>query len=128
MSGIRVLARAREPVDERVQRRQLVGARHAVVHQRAGEELAARLVVDHLLVQRLADALRHAAVDLSLHLRGVDRAPDVVGREVWPYDDVKDHWDQLVLRATVTAAHEPSEIERAMDVIGEAGKKLGVIK
>ena len=31
------------------------------------------------------------------------------------------------LRATVTAAHEPSEIERAMDVIGEAGKKLGVI-
>jgi glycine C-acetyltransferase len=32
------------------------------------------------------------------------------------------------LRATVTAAHEPSEIERAMDVIGEAGKKVGVIK
>jgi glycine C-acetyltransferase len=32
------------------------------------------------------------------------------------------------LRATVTAAHEPSEIERAMDVIGEAGKKLGLIK
>ena len=32
------------------------------------------------------------------------------------------------LRATVTAAHEPSEIERAMDVIGEAGKKLGMIK
>jgi len=32
------------------------------------------------------------------------------------------------LRATVTAAHEPSEIERAMDVIGQAGKKLGLIK
>ena len=32
------------------------------------------------------------------------------------------------LRATVTAAHEPSEIERAMDVIGKAGKKLGLIK
>ena len=32
------------------------------------------------------------------------------------------------LQATVTAAHDPSEIERAMDVIGEAGKKLGVIK
>jgi 8-amino-7-oxononanoate synthase len=32
------------------------------------------------------------------------------------------------LRATVTAAHEPSEIERAIDVIGQAGKKLGVIK
>ena len=32
------------------------------------------------------------------------------------------------LRATVTAAHDPSEIERARDVIGEAGKKLGIIK
>ncbi len=32
------------------------------------------------------------------------------------------------LRATVTAAHETSEIDRAMNVIGEAGKKLGLIK
>jgi len=32
------------------------------------------------------------------------------------------------LRATVTAAHDPTEIERAMDVIGAAGKKLGLIK
>ncbi|MDL1944793.1 aminotransferase class I/II-fold pyridoxal phosphate-dependent enzyme [Chloroflexi bacterium CFX2] len=32
------------------------------------------------------------------------------------------------LRATVTAAHEPDEIERAMDVIGEAGRKLGLIE
>lgn len=31
------------------------------------------------------------------------------------------------LRATVTAAHESSDIEIAMDVIHEAGKKLGVI-
>jgi glycine C-acetyltransferase len=32
------------------------------------------------------------------------------------------------LRATVTAAHEPEEIDRAMSVIGEAGRKLGVLK
>ncbi len=31
------------------------------------------------------------------------------------------------LRATITAAHEPSEIERAMDVIATAGKQLGII-
>jgi glycine C-acetyltransferase len=31
------------------------------------------------------------------------------------------------LRATVTAAHEPGDIAHAMDVIGEAGKKIGVI-
>ena len=31
------------------------------------------------------------------------------------------------LRATVTAAHETDDIAYAMEVIGEAGKKLGVI-
>ncbi|MEI7846197.1 MAG: aminotransferase class I/II-fold pyridoxal phosphate-dependent enzyme [Chloroflexota bacterium] len=31
------------------------------------------------------------------------------------------------LRATVLASHESSEIERAMDVIGKAGKQLGII-
>ena len=31
------------------------------------------------------------------------------------------------LRATITAAHEPQEIERAMDVIGKAGKEIGII-
>ncbi len=31
------------------------------------------------------------------------------------------------LRATVTAAHEPSEIEHAMDVIEAAGKEVGII-
>jgi glycine C-acetyltransferase len=32
------------------------------------------------------------------------------------------------LRATVTAAHEPSEIERAIDVIATAGKQIGIIQ
>src|ERR1700690_2190033 len=31
------------------------------------------------------------------------------------------------LRATITAGHEPSEIERAMDVIVTAGKQIGII-
>ena len=31
------------------------------------------------------------------------------------------------LRATVTAAHESEEIEYAMDVIGAAGKEIGII-
>ena len=31
------------------------------------------------------------------------------------------------LRATVTAAHEPQEIEHAMDVIAQAGKQVGLI-
>jgi glycine C-acetyltransferase len=32
------------------------------------------------------------------------------------------------LRATITAAHDPTDIEKAMDTIQEAGKKLGLIK
>jgi hypothetical protein len=31
------------------------------------------------------------------------------------------------VRAIVTAAHEPSGIQRAMDVIGKAGKEPGII-
>jgi 8-amino-7-oxononanoate synthase len=31
------------------------------------------------------------------------------------------------LRATVTAAHETAEIERAMDILGEAGKRVGLL-
>jgi 7-keto-8-aminopelargonate synthetase-like enzyme len=32
------------------------------------------------------------------------------------------------LRATVTAAHNPSDIEHAMDVIYQAGKAMGMVK
>jgi glycine C-acetyltransferase len=32
------------------------------------------------------------------------------------------------LRATVTAAHETADIERAMDIVAEEGKKLGIIQ
>src|SRR6185503_18138084 len=65
-------------VEARAQRRQLVGARRAVVHQRAGHELAAALFIAHLFPQRLASALRHAAVDLPLDDGVVDDAADVV--------------------------------------------------
>ncbi len=34
---------------------------------------------------------------------------------------------QARLRATITAAHDPAEIERAMEVIAEAGRKTGII-
>ncbi len=34
---------------------------------------------------------------------------------------------QARLRATITAAHDPAEIERAMDVIATAGKQIGII-
>ena len=42
--------------------RHRVGARHGVIHEAAGEELAGLAVVDLVLHQRLADALHHAAL------------------------------------------------------------------
>ena len=48
-------------VFDRLEARELGRARHRVVHEVAGERVAV-VVVDNLLVQRLRDALRDAAV------------------------------------------------------------------
>ena len=56
-----------------------VGARHRVVHERAGHELAL-FVIDRVLEQRLADALRHAAVHLALDDHRIDNRAEVVDR------------------------------------------------
>ena len=59
-------------------RRQIVGARDGVVQERPGQQLSARRVVDALLGQRLADALRCGAVHLAVHDHRVHRAARVV--------------------------------------------------
>src|SRR5262249_36047368 len=56
---------------------QTVRARPRVVHERAGDELAAA-VVGATLEQRLADALGEAAVDLALDDHRIDDGADVV--------------------------------------------------
>ena len=53
----------------------------AVVHQLAGDQLAV-LVVDGLLVERLAQALHDAAVHLAIHEHRVDDVADIVHRHV----------------------------------------------
>src|SRR3954471_2933190 len=58
--------------------RQVGRARHAVVHERSGGQLALGVVAD-LLVQRLADALGEAAVGLPVDDHRVDDRADVVG-------------------------------------------------
>jgi hypothetical protein len=57
---------------------EVVGARHAVLHERCGEELPRLAVVDHLLHQRLPHALGHAAVDLPLQRERIDHRAHVV--------------------------------------------------
>ena len=32
--------------------------------------------------------------------------PAVVARDAWPYEDIKDHWDEIVLKSYVTAADQ----------------------
>jgi hypothetical protein len=45
--------------------RGLVGARQAVIHERAGEQLSRLLVIDEMPGEGLAEALCHAAMDLA---------------------------------------------------------------
>ena len=72
-----VRAQRRMRVD--LERRQVVRARHAIVHERAGDELR-RIVIDRVLVERLADALRQAAVDLAGDDHRVDDAAEIIAR------------------------------------------------
>ena len=82
-------------------------------------------------LQREQAAVIDAIVDLTVatQVDAVIIAGDLFDRAVPPLEAVSLFDDAVArLRATVTAAHEPSEIERAMDIIGVAGKKLGLVK
>ncbi len=54
-----------------LERRQVVGARHGVVHVRAGQQLSL-VVIDRVFEQRLSDALRDAAVHLAFDDHRID--------------------------------------------------------
>ena len=66
---------------DRVEGRQHVGARHRVVHEGAGQELAVAGRTPRL-PQRLADALGDAAMHLALHQHRVEDLADIVHRGV----------------------------------------------
>ena len=59
-----------------------LGARHGVVDEARGQELAALAVLDHLLHQDLAEALGDAAMDLALEPDRVDHRADIVDHGV----------------------------------------------
>src|SRR4029077_12460787 len=62
-----------------LERKEIVGTRHAIVHERTRLELAALVVIDRILVECLADALDKRAMDLALDDQRVDDAAEVVG-------------------------------------------------
>ena len=74
--------------------RRVVRARHGVVHERAGQQLAV-VVVDRLLQQRLADALHHAAMDLALDQQRIDDGAEIVDRGIFHHLRVRRSRDRL---------------------------------
>ena len=64
--GAQRVGRAGDGAENDTDRRQHIGAQDAVIHQRAGQQLAAVGVVDDVLGERLLLALRDAARDLPL--------------------------------------------------------------
>ena len=62
--------------------RQIVGARHGVIHERAGEQLAAPPVVDGVLEERLADPLGDPTLHLALDDRLVEGYAAIVDRRI----------------------------------------------
>ena len=67
--------------------RHLERGRHEILGQRGVQQLSL-LVVLQLLVERVADALRHPAVDLALDDRGVDQGAAVVHHDVLVDPDI----------------------------------------
>src|SRR5678815_1397457 len=76
--------------------RQPLGPRHRIVHEAAGDELAAAVVIDDPLPKRLADALDRAAVDLAADDGRAHHPADVVDRSVG---------DDLHVAAAVSYTH-----------------------
>ncbi len=68
----------RHGMRRRFEHRQVVGARHRVVHERSREQLAGLAFEDRFLPQRLADALGDAAMDLSLDEHGIEHVSAIV--------------------------------------------------
>jgi hypothetical protein len=60
-----------------LERRQVVGMRHAVIHQRPGHELTV-FVVHRTLQQGLPDALRDAAMNLPFDNHRIDHCAEIV--------------------------------------------------
>ena len=82
----RIERRRHAAIDQR-DRRQVFRARHEVIHEGAGQELAGVRIVGDVLAEHLADALHQSAVQLPLDQRVADDVAAIVGRHV--VDDLR---------------------------------------
>src|SRR2546428_3482076 len=79
--GAERVVRARRDLRRHLEGRQMRGPRHRVVHVAAGQKLAAILVVNAALEQRLADTLGEPAVHLPFDDHRVDDVAEIVAGE-----------------------------------------------
>src|SRR6266851_2877050 len=74
-------------MEDRDEIRRIDRAREAVIHERAGEELALR-VVERALQHRLADPLHHSAVDLPLDQQRIDDGAKIIDGKIFHHLDM----------------------------------------
>src|SRR5262245_64884774 len=58
--------------------RQIVSSRHAIIHERARQQLAGCRIVDAALAQRLTYPLNDSAVQLALNDHGIYDSADII--------------------------------------------------
>ena len=90
--------------------RQVVGARHGVVHEARRQQLAGVLVVMHALQQRLPHPLRDTAMHLALDDHRVDDVAEIVGGD--ELDNLGRSGLRIDLDLTDVAAGREGEIGR----------------
>src|SRR3546814_2156993 len=87
----------------------MIGTRHAVIGEAAGQQLAVG-VVDDMLVERLAHALHHAAMDLALDNGRVDYPAHVIG------DDIAHHFCDAGRLIHFRSEEHTSELQSLMRI------------
>ncbi len=76
------IGRGRHVVQRVLERRYVVGARHRIVHERAGHELPARGVEHRILHHCLAEPLHDRAVGLAFDDHAVEHVAAVIDRRI----------------------------------------------
>src|SRR5262249_21201911 len=92
--------------------RHVFRAGYRVVHERAGQELAAG-VVDTVFAHRLAEPLRDAALDLAVHDHRIDHGADVVDAPI--AEDLYFAGVAIDLDLAGVRAVAPGEVRRVVD-------------
>lgn len=82
-------------------------------HHTSGEgEFAILIGEDHIYIAAASD---HTDRDLEKQtiLKSKQVTPNILSREVWDYEDVKDHWDDITLRSWVKEGGEKKLFQEA---------------